>query len=118
MRVIPPQDCKKSGHHQFAVDTTTPTGRSLFQMIGVFAEFERTMIRSVVGLRRCRAELAKGTGILKTARMLGVGTGEGIALLHHFTRSKIENRSPGGDLHSVLRPKPCQRNPGIVRRQS
>jgi hypothetical protein len=96
MRVIPSPDCKKSGHHQLTVDTTTPIGRALFQIMGVFVELERTMIkeRIMVGLKRFRAELAlaKGTWILKTARMLGVGTGKGIALLHHFTGSKIERR--------------------------
>jgi len=30
--------------HQQAVDTTTPAGRALFQMLGVFAEFERAII--------------------------------------------------------------------------
>src|SRR6266516_271832 len=30
--------------HQQALDTTTPAGRMLFQMLGVFAEFERAMI--------------------------------------------------------------------------
>src|SRR2546426_695059 len=30
--------------HQQAVDTSTPAGRALFQMLGVFAEFERAMI--------------------------------------------------------------------------
>jgi DNA invertase Pin-like site-specific DNA recombinase len=86
--------------HQQSLDTTTPAGRALFQMLGVFSEFERAMIRSRVkaGLaraRRCgtksgrpigqqplplykveeiRAELAKGTGILKTARLCGTGT--------------------------------------------
>ena len=34
--------------HQQAVDTTTPGGRALFQMMGVFAEFERAMIRDRV----------------------------------------------------------------------
>jgi DNA invertase Pin-like site-specific DNA recombinase len=31
--------------HQQALDTSTPSGRSLFQMLGVFAEFEAAMIR-------------------------------------------------------------------------
>jgi hypothetical protein len=31
--------------HQQGVDTTTPAGKALFQMMGVFAEFERAMIR-------------------------------------------------------------------------
>src|SRR5262245_4119380 len=30
--------------HQQGVDTTTPAGKSLFSMMGVFAEFERAMI--------------------------------------------------------------------------
>ena len=39
-----------------AIDTTTPAGRALFQMLGVFAEFEREMIRERVcaGLARAR----------------------------------------------------------------
>jgi DNA invertase Pin-like site-specific DNA recombinase len=82
-----------------AVDTTTPAGRALFQMLGVFAEFERSIIveRVKAGMARARrrgtrsgrpigrpeikdkrltairAELAKGTGIIKTARLCGVG---------------------------------------------
>jgi DNA invertase Pin-like site-specific DNA recombinase len=30
---------------QQALDTTTPTGRLMFQITGAFAEFERSMIR-------------------------------------------------------------------------
>jgi len=82
-----------------AVDTTTPAGRALFQMLGVFAEFERSIIQERIhaGLARARekgtksgkaigrpqidrrkaqqirAELQKGTGILKTARLIGAG---------------------------------------------
>ena len=38
------------------IDTTTPTGRLLFQITGAFAEFEREMIRSRIraGLERAR----------------------------------------------------------------
>src|SRR5438132_2978915 len=44
--------------HQQGVDTSTPAGRALFQMLGVFAEFERAMIvdRVKAGLRRARAQ--------------------------------------------------------------
>ena len=44
--------------HQQGLDTTTPSGRAMFQMLGVFAEFERAMIRERVmtGLARARAE--------------------------------------------------------------
>jgi DNA invertase Pin-like site-specific DNA recombinase len=44
--------------HQQALDTTTPAGRALFQMLGVFSEFERSMIRERVkaGMRRARNE--------------------------------------------------------------
>ena len=85
-----------------AVDTTTPAGRALFQMLGVFAEFERAIIveRVNAGLARARAKgtksgkaigrpsitaaketairaaLAAGDrGVIKIARELGVGVG-------------------------------------------
>lgn len=82
--------------HQQALDTSTPSGRAMFQMLGVFAEFERGMIRERVnaGLARARErgtrlgrrptkpsvearirELrADGMGILKIGRTVGVGT--------------------------------------------
>ncbi len=42
--------------HQQGIDTTTPAGKAMFQMLGVFAEFERAMIRErvVAGLDRAR----------------------------------------------------------------
>lgn len=82
--------------HQQAVDTTTPAGRAMFQMMGVFAEFERAMIRDRVnaGLARAREkgkrfgrppvsqerlaaarELLKGgMGMVKVGKTLGLGT--------------------------------------------
>ena len=82
---------------QQSIDTTTPMGRLVFQVTGAFAEFERTMIRQRIkaGLKRAiaqgvklgrpkidsaterkvRNQLAKGVGILKVARSLGIGTG-------------------------------------------
>jgi DNA invertase Pin-like site-specific DNA recombinase len=44
--------------HQQGLDTTTPAGKALFQMMGVFAEFERSMIQERVraGLRRAKEE--------------------------------------------------------------
>src|SRR6476660_8955300 len=44
--------------HQQGLDTTTPAGKALFQMMGVFAEFERSMIQERVraGLRRAKSE--------------------------------------------------------------
>ena len=40
------------------VDTTTPGGKAMFQMMGVFAEFERSIIQERVraGLKRARSE--------------------------------------------------------------
>src|SRR5215813_15203018 len=81
------------------VDTSTPAGKALFQMLGVFAEFERAIIqeRIAAGITRARAKgtrsgkpfgrprlsaereaavraaLADGTGIRKTARLVGTG---------------------------------------------
>jgi DNA invertase Pin-like site-specific DNA recombinase len=42
--------------HKQAIDTTTPAGKALFSMLGVFAEFERALIRERVcaGLARAR----------------------------------------------------------------
>ena len=44
--------------HQQGLDTTTPAGKAMFQMMGVFAEFERAMIQERVraGLARARGE--------------------------------------------------------------
>jgi DNA invertase Pin-like site-specific DNA recombinase len=41
--------------HQQGIDTTTPAGKAMFQMMGVFAEFERSMI-----VERVRAGVATG----------------------------------------------------------
>src|SRR5215468_3554095 len=47
--------------HTQALDTATPAGRAMFQMLGVFAEFEREMIRDRVnsGLDRARGEIER-----------------------------------------------------------
>ena len=44
--------------HQQAIDTTTPAGKAMFQMCGVFAEFERGILseRVKAGLSRAREE--------------------------------------------------------------
>jgi DNA invertase Pin-like site-specific DNA recombinase len=44
--------------HQRGIDTSTPAGKALFQMMGVSAEFERAMIRERVnaGLARAKAQ--------------------------------------------------------------
>ncbi len=44
--------------HQQALDTTTPSGRAMFGMLSVFAEFERGIIRERVnaGLARARTK--------------------------------------------------------------
>lgn len=44
--------------HQSGLDTSTPSGRMMFQMVGVFSEFERSMIseRVKLGLQRVRKQ--------------------------------------------------------------
>jgi DNA invertase Pin-like site-specific DNA recombinase len=44
--------------HQQGFDTTTPSGKAMFGMLGVFAEFERAMIQEPVKavMARARAE--------------------------------------------------------------
>ena len=49
--------------HQQGLDTTTPAGKAMFQMMGVFAEFERAMIQE-----RVRAGLRRAVSEGKTAR--------------------------------------------------
>jgi DNA invertase Pin-like site-specific DNA recombinase len=53
--------------HQQGLDTTTPSGKAMFQMCGVFAEFERAMIRERIFAGMARAN-AKGT---KSGRAIG-----------------------------------------------
>ena len=57
--------------HQQGIDTTTPSGKAMFQMMGVFAEFERSMIheRVMAGLARARAG-GKRLGRPATWRMM------------------------------------------------
>ncbi len=68
--------------HQQALDTTTPAGKAMFQMIGVFAEFERSMIQERVkaGLARARRKGVK----LGSKRTVGVKqiTGVKFSLFH------------------------------------
>jgi DNA invertase Pin-like site-specific DNA recombinase len=100
--------------HQQGVDTTTPAGKALFQIMGVFAEFERAIIRERVklGLARAKAQgrthgrptidpekeaairadlLAAKAGIIKlaTAHGVGVGTVHGSRL-----RWQVERKPP------------------------
>ena len=44
--------------HQSGLDTSTPAGKMMFQMVGVFSEFERSMIseRVKLGMQRVRSE--------------------------------------------------------------
>lgn len=57
--------------HQQGLDTTTLSGRAMFQMCGVFAEFERSIIRERInaGLARARAN-GKRLGRPKVDRKL------------------------------------------------
>ena len=99
--------------HQQGLDTTTPNGRAMFQMLGVFAEFERSMIQERVksGLSRAKAEgkilgrpkvaagveqaiieaKASGKGIRKIASELGTSPATVIRVLDD-ARIKRETR--------------------------
>jgi len=87
--------------YQQGLDTSTPSGRAMFQMLGIFAEFEAAIIRERVctGVARAKRngtksgkpigrpkittevetaikkELEGDRGILAIAKALGVGTG-------------------------------------------
>jgi DNA invertase Pin-like site-specific DNA recombinase len=82
---------------QQSIDTTTPSGKLMFQIVGAFAEFERSMIRQRIhaGLKRAVAQgkilgrplndpdaiakarraLSKGMGINRTAKLVGLSNG-------------------------------------------
>lgn len=86
--------------HQQGINTGTPAGKALFQMCGVFAEFERSMIKERVRSGIARSKItgtksgkphgrpmnlsnpepqirklrAEGLGMLKIAKQLGIGT--------------------------------------------
>ena len=86
--------------HQQGINTGTPAGKALFQMCGVFAEFEKSMIkeRVISGIARSRLTGTKsgkphgrpanldnpephirklreeGLSMLKIAKQLGIGT--------------------------------------------
>jgi DNA invertase Pin-like site-specific DNA recombinase len=82
--------------HQQGLDTSTTAGKSMFKMLGVFAEFERSILRERInaGLARARKKgkrlgrrpvkpavearirelRSEGLGILKIGRKLGIGT--------------------------------------------
>jgi DNA invertase Pin-like site-specific DNA recombinase len=59
--------------HQQAIDTTTPAGKALFGMCGVFAEFEREIIRErvIAGVERCQEAKAEGKIITKSGKWFG-----------------------------------------------
>jgi DNA invertase Pin-like site-specific DNA recombinase len=97
--------------HQQGLDTSTPAGRAMFQMMGVFAEFERAIIRErvVAGLARAKAEgkvlgrptvgetteaeirrlRATGMGIQRIAHTLSVG----VSVVQRVVRSLVVMRS-------------------------
>src|SRR5215471_2915969 len=55
--------------HTQAVDTTTPAGRAMFGMLGIFSEFEREMIvaRVNAGLARARNTIARDSHFISKA---------------------------------------------------
>jgi DNA invertase Pin-like site-specific DNA recombinase len=70
-----------------AIDTTTPSGRLLFHVLGAIAEFERDLIRerTAAGMRAARRR-GKRIGrprvqIARSEVLLGVEAGEGVATL-------------------------------------
>lgn len=54
--------------HQQGIDTTASAGKAMFQMMGVFAEFERAMIRERVNAGIARV---KATGKTKSGKAIG-----------------------------------------------
>lgn len=92
------------------IDTTTAAGKAMFQICGVFAEFERAMIRERVraGLERAqgktlgrprtpeivedpiRAARLQGMGIQKIASELGIG----VSTVQRVVHGPAPSRAP------------------------
>jgi len=91
--------------HQQALDTSTPSGRAMFGMLSVFADFERELIRSRImsGLNRStkrsgrppldpekvekiKRSLTKGVSINATAKRLKVG----VATVHRLKQQMAQ----------------------------
>jgi len=83
--------------HKQGIDTSTPAGKAIFQMMGVFAEFEREIIRERVnaGLARAREN---GT---KTGRP--IGRPKSVTLIQE--RSIKKARAKGRSLRKIAKEK-------------
>ncbi len=77
--------------HVQGLDTSTPAGRAMFQMLGVFSEFERAMIQE-----RVRAGLAR-------ARASGKRLGRPPALTPRQRRGLRRDRGEGMSLRALAR---------------
>lgn len=93
--------------HQQAVDTSSPSGRMLFQLCGVFAEFERAMVTSRInasldrararGVRLGRPPIApidldpvrKRLGQGQSIRVIAKATGFSTATVQRVKRSMV-----------------------------
>jgi DNA invertase Pin-like site-specific DNA recombinase len=78
---------------QQGLDTTTPSGKAMFQMMGVFAEFERAMIAERVraGLARARSEGKRLLGGPVCASLPNKPAG--LLSEHHFTEGSGSRRT-------------------------
>lgn len=91
--------------HQQGVDTTTPAGKALFQMMGVFAEFEKSMITDRVrsGIERARQEEQTSLG-LKRRRRAGKKAHGRPAVLNDALISSIRTlRNNGASLRAIAK---------------
>ena len=80
--------------HQSGIDTSTPSGKMMFQMLGVFSEFERGMIRErvIAGQQRAKAE---GKHIGRPSNV-----NEGIVnAVHQLRENKVPIKRIAKDLH-------------------
>lgn len=78
--------------HQQRLDTSTPSGRAMFQMCGVFAEFERGMITERVKAGQARAK-ANGTKLGPSFRPTDAHTEQKILAL----------RAQGDNINQIMK---------------
>ena len=96
--------------HQQAIDTRTPAGRALFGMLGVFAEFERSMIVDRVrsGMARAQKEGTKSQRASKKPGSTVIGKAIGRPQVAQAVEAHIlELRAEGLGILKIAKTAKC-----------
>jgi DNA invertase Pin-like site-specific DNA recombinase len=90
--------------HQQGLDTSTPSGRAMFQMMGVFAEFERAMIRERSMLLGSRKKAGEKPSV---ARAITTNTASTRLNACEQRDRHFEDRQDDRQRHGICSAHPC-----------